>query len=56
MTIAPKKVVCYSRNDITIETLLKKGIEVQVFDHSELSRGRGGARCMSMPVVRESIG
>lgn len=55
LTLSPGKVVCYSRNDVTIDTLLKKGIEVKTFDHSELSRGRGGARCMSMPLVRESV-
>ena len=31
------------------------GIEVLRIPSGELSRGRGGPRCMSMPLVRESL-
>jgi len=47
--------VTYSRNEASNEVLRKNGIEVLEIDGSELVRGRGGPRCMSMPLVREKI-
>lgn len=55
LAISPGKVVCYNRNYITNEALRRNKIEVLEFDSYELSRGRGGPRCMSMPLVREKI-
>ncbi|SCY04166.1 arginine deiminase [Alkaliphilus peptidifermentans] len=55
LAISPGKVVCYNRNYVTNEALRKVGIEVLEFDSYELSRGRGGPRCMSMPLVRADI-
>jgi len=55
LAISPGKVVCYNRNHVTNEALRKNNIEVLEFDSYELSRGRGGPRCMSMPLVREYI-
>lgn len=55
LAISPGKVVCYNRNHITNEALRKNNIEVLEFESYELSRGRGGPRCMSMPLVRENI-
>lgn len=55
LTIAPGKVIAYDRNDVTNEQLDKNGIKVLTFSGCELSRGRGGPRCMSMPVHREKI-
>lgn len=69
------KVIGYSRNMKTIETLNQAGFEVLqaddicsgkvnmndhkrfvvTFNASELPRGGGGARCMTMPFVRESV-
>lgn len=74
-TLAPGKIIGYSRNVHTIEELNKNGYEVikaidvisgktdlinyQKFvvtiDGSELSRGGGGARCMTMPVRRKEV-
>ena len=54
-TRAPKKVIVYDRNNITNEVLKSYGIEVIEIPGSELSRGRGGPRCMSMPLVREKV-
>lgn len=53
--IAPGKVLAYSRNEISNETLRKNGIEVIEFEGSELVRGRGGSRCMTCPIEREDI-
>lgn len=55
LAISPGKVVCYNRNHVTNKTLRRNNIEVLEFDSYELSRGRGGPRCMSMPLIRESI-
>ena len=55
LTLAPGLVVCYDRNKISLDLLDKAGIEVRTFEGAELSRGRGGARCMSMPIIREAL-
>ncbi|MBR3364609.1 MAG: arginine deiminase [Solobacterium sp.] len=53
LAIAPGRVIVYDRNDVTNEILRNEGIEVLEMPSSELSRGRGGPRCMSMPLIRE---
>ena len=53
LAIAPGKVIVYDRNEVTNEILRSEGIEVLEMPSSELSRGRGGPRCMSMPLIRE---
>jgi arginine deiminase len=55
LAISPGKVICYNRNHITNEALRRNNIEVLEFESYELSRGRGGPRCMSMPLVREKL-
>jgi arginine deiminase len=55
LAIAPGVVVTYARNEASNEVLRKNGIEVLEIDGSELVRGRGGPRCMSMPLVREDL-
>lgn len=55
LAIAPGVVVTYSRNEYSNEVLRQNGIEVLEIEGSELVRGRGGPRCMSMPLVREEI-
>lgn len=55
LAISPGKVICYNRNYVTNEALRRNGIKVLEFDSYELSRGRGGPRCMSMPLIREQI-
>ena len=52
LAIAPKRVVTYERNKKTNEGLREKGIKVIEIEGYELVRGRGGPRCMSMPIVR----
>lgn len=53
LCIKPGEVVVYSRNYVTNEVLQQNGIKVHIVPSSELSRGRGGPRCMSMPLERE---
>ena len=53
LCIAPGVVVVYERNDMTNALLRQHGIKVLEMPSAELSRGRGGPRCMSMPLVRE---
>jgi len=53
LCIAPGVVVVYNRNNITNAVLRRYGIKVLEMHSSELSRGRGGPRCMSMPLIRE---
>ena len=55
VALGPGEVIAYERNDITNEALKKAGIKVHIIPSSELSRGRGGPRCMCMPLVREDI-
>lgn len=55
LAISPGVVITYERNYITNELLDKRGIKVLTIPSSELSRGRGGPRCMSMPLERENI-
>jgi arginine deiminase len=55
LAIAPGEVVVYSRNYVTNKMLQESGVKTHIIPSSELSRGRGGPRCMSMPLVREDI-
>ncbi|TLS38771.1 arginine deiminase [Pseudalkalibacillus caeni] len=55
LAIAPGVVVTYDRNVVTNRVLREHGIEVLEVPSSELARGRGGPRCMSMPLVRASL-
>jgi arginine deiminase len=52
LTIAPGEVIVYERNHVTNDLLVKNGIKINTIPSSELSRGRGGPRCMSMPFYR----
>lgn len=55
LAISPGKVITYERNYVTNEILNKHNVEVLTMPSSELSRGRGGPRCMSMPFYRENL-
>ena len=55
LCIAPGTVVTYERNYVTNELLEKAGIKVLRVPSAELSRGRGGPRCMSCPVNRDDL-
>lgn len=55
LAIAPGVVVTYDRNYVSNDLLREHGVKVIEVLSAELSRGRGGPRCMSMPIVREDI-
>lgn len=55
LAIAPGEVVVYGRNYVTNRILEDNGVTIHTIPCSELSRGRGGPRCMSMPFVREDV-
>ncbi len=55
LAIKPGTVITYERNYVTNEILDKYKINVIPIPSAELSRGRGGPRCMSMPLYRENI-
>ena len=53
LAVAPGEVIAFSRNYVTNSLLRDNGIVVHEISSAELSRGRGGPRCMSMPLWRE---
>jgi len=55
LTIAPGEVIVYDRNPTTNKLLEEAGVKLNYIPGSELVRGRGGPRCMSMPIYREDI-
>jgi arginine deiminase len=55
LAIAPRLAVAYERNVETNAQLEDAGIEVLRIAGSELGSGRGGPRCMSCPVARDSL-
>ncbi len=55
LCVSPGKIFVYQRNSVTNEALYKAGLELLVLPSAELSRGRGGPRCMSMPFERADV-
>lgn len=53
LCLRPGTVIAYDRNYVTNELMEEAGVRVLRIPSGELSRGRGGPRCMSMPLVRE---
>lgn len=55
LAIAPGVVVTYDRNYVSNRVMREHGLEVLEIPGAELGRGRGGPRCMSMPLAREDV-
>ncbi|WP_124065756.1 arginine deiminase [Clostridium sp. E02] len=55
LCISPGTIITYERNTNTNELLKQHGLNVIEIPSAELSRGRGGPRCMSMPLDREPV-
>jgi arginine deiminase len=55
LAIKPGVVVTYSSNVLSNRSMEEHGIKVHSFYGPEIGKGRGGPRCMSMPLYRESI-
>ena len=55
LAVSPGRVFVYQRNAITNDILYKEGFELLEIPSAELSRGRGGPHCMSMPFVRDDL-
>ncbi|MEW6686170.1 MAG: arginine deiminase family protein [Candidatus Edwardsbacteria bacterium] len=54
LAISPNKVITYDRNVLTNEALTKAGVNVITVPGTELVRGRGGPRCMTLPIKRKT--
>jgi arginine deiminase len=52
LAIAPGEVIGFVRAEVTLGLLEKAGLKVHSFAAPELSRGRGGCRCMCLPIDR----
>lgn len=55
LTISPGEVIAYDRNVVTNQILRDSGLKVHLIPSSEMSRGRGGPRCMTMPIWRDNL-
>lgn len=52
LCVCPGTIIAYDRNYVTNCLLEEEGVNVLRIPSGELSRGRGGPRCMSMPLER----
>lgn len=52
LCVRPGTIIAYDRNYVTNRRLEEEGVNVLRIPSGELSRGRGGPRCMSMPLER----
>ena len=55
VAVAPGRVIAFSRNARTNDALAAAGIDVLPVPGEELSRGRGGPRCLTCPLTRDPV-
>lgn len=55
LALRPGQVVAYSRTPLANRAMREAGIDVLEIEGGELGRGRGAARCMTCPILRDSI-
>lgn len=55
LCLSENVVFAYDRNEVANQYLRSQGVTVLEVPGSELGRGRGGPRCMSCPLERESL-
>lgn len=55
LPLSPGRIITYARNEVTNELLENNGVRVYPISASELARGRGGPRCMSLPINRDNL-
>jgi len=55
LALAPRKVIMIEGNPITQKLLESEGVEVHIYDGSEISiKGAGGPTCLTRPFFRSS--
>jgi N-dimethylarginine dimethylaminohydrolase len=52
LAIAPGVVVMTTGNDATVELLRRRGVEVHLYEASEINKGEGGPTCLTRPIKR----
>jgi N-dimethylarginine dimethylaminohydrolase len=52
LTVHPGVAVIASGNDATVQLLRNHGVEVHVYEASEISKGEGGPTCLTRPLLR----
>lgn len=55
LAVSPGRLFVYQRNAVTNDLLYRAGYDLLEIPSAELSRGRGGPHCMSMPFVRDDL-
>ena len=53
LAVAPSVVVMASGNEATAKALRDHGVEVHVYEASEINKGEGGPTCLTRPIWRE---
>ena len=54
LTVRPGVVVIASGNDATAAALRNHGVEVHVYEASEINKGEGGPTCLTRPLLRKN--